>query len=282
MKRLLILASVIFGMCVASTVLGVEKEKPDKGRNKNGATLYDIPPRMLIDMPTAGTFPRGQYDIGVRLYPNGGAQASTNIGLSNRLLIGLSYGAEHALSNRSPVWNPDIEFNIKFRLVDEMELFPAISIGFCSQGDGGWSRAYQRYQFKSRGFYAVVSRSVYLYKWSSGWHAGLNYSYENRIDKDNNVDFYGGFDATFDYNLAFMIEYDAAFNDDQGDKPASLAKDSSVTNFSGKGRGYLNMSLKWLFTDKLELEVMFKDLLVNRRESSTFSREARITYIDHF
>ncbi len=266
----------------AGNAHGVDKERAERTRSKNGATLYDIPPRMLIDLPTAGTFPRGQYDIGVRLYPNGGAQGSTNIGLSNRLLIGLSYGAEYALSSRSPVWNPDIEFNIKFRVVDEMEFFPAISVGFCSQGDGGWNKTYQRYQFKSRGFYVVASRSVYLYKWTSGWHVGLNYSYEKKIDNDNNVDFYGGFDATFDYNLAFMIEYDAAFNDDRGDIPTSIRTSTDSVNFSGKGRGYLNMSLKWLFTDKLELEVIFKDLFVNRRESETFSREARITYIDHF
>jgi len=40
--------------------------------------------------------------------------------------------------------------------------------------------------------------------------------------------------------------------------------------------------VKWLFAENLELEVVLKDLLVNRRESSTFTREVRMTYIDRF
>ena len=67
-----------------------------------------------------------------------------------------------------------------------------------------------------------------------------------------------------------VVEYDAALEDNKS------------TYFSGKGRGYLNTSLRWLFTDNLELELMLKDLLINRRESSTFTREIRITYIENF
>ena len=37
-----------------------------------------------------------------------------------------------------------------------------------------------------------------------------------------------------------------------------------------------------LLTENLELELLAKDLLQNRRESETFTREIRITYIDHF
>ncbi len=52
--------------------------------------------------------------------------------------------------------------------------------------------------------------------------------------------------------------------------------------YSGKGRGYLNTSIKWLFAQNLQIELILKDLLVNRREASTFTREVRMTYIDHF
>ncbi|MEW6049972.1 MAG: hypothetical protein AB1644_02780 [Candidatus Zixiibacteriota bacterium] len=267
----------------AGTTIGADRretdwrDERDQRVRPNRPSLYDVPPRVLIDIPTAGTFPRGHYDIGIRLYPNGGAIGYTDIGLSSRLLIGISYGAEDAISNRSPRWNPDIEFSVKFRIVDELEYFPAISVGFSSQGDGAWNKDYQRYAYKSRGFYAVASRGIYFYKWTSGWHAGINYSYEKKVDEDANINIFGGFDATFDYNVALLLEYDAAINDDRSTLP-----DDTPYLFSGKGRGYLNASVKWLFTDNLELEVMFKDLLVNRRESDTFSREVRMTYIDRF
>ncbi|RKX25165.1 MAG: hypothetical protein DRP45_06550, partial [Candidatus Zixiibacteriota bacterium] len=87
------------------------------------------------------------------------------------------------------------------------------------------------------------------------------------------INFFGGFDATFNYNLALLFEYDAALNDDRGDYP----------DITGKGRGYLNMSIKWLFARNLELEFILKDLLVNRRgEGVTFQRGVRMMYIDNF
>jgi hypothetical protein len=239
-------------------------------------SLYDIPPRYLIDMPTAGTLPRGYFDIGLRVYSGGGAVGFTDIGLSNRLQLGLSYGADQALSNQDPLWNPNIQFSAKFRIVDEMQYFPAVTIGYSSQGDGAWSKPQQRFTYKSRGFYLVASRSFYFYRWTSGWHGGFNSSREHKVDNDNQVNFFFGFDATFNYNFAFLAEYDLALNDDRSDAPPGL------TPFSGKGRGYLNTSVKWLFTDNLELELLFKDLLTNRRESSTFTRGLRLTYVDHF
>jgi hypothetical protein len=234
-----------------------------------GLTLYDVPPRWLVDMPTAGTLPRGHYNIGIRIFPNGGGLGFCDIGLSSRFTLGISYGGEQIISNDDPNWNERIGFNLKFRIVDELEYFPAITIGFCDQGYGAWLDGYDRYTFKSRGFYAVTSRSFYFYKWTSGWHAGINYSRENEDDDD--IDLFGGFDATFDYNLALVIEYDAAINDDRSGSPVT-----------GKGRGYLNTSVKWLFADNLELELAFKDLLVNRPESDTFTREARVTFLDRF
>jgi hypothetical protein len=238
--------------------------------------LYDVPPRWLIDVPTAGTFPRGYFNIGVRIYPNGGAIGNTDIGLSNRFTIGISYGGEDIISNTDPNWNPRIEFNVKFRFIDELEYFPAVTGGFSSQGFGAWNDEYNRYTFKSRGFYAVISRSFYLYEWTSGWHAGINYSLEDD-DGEKDVNIFLGVDATFKYNLALLMEYDVGLNDDRSRLP-----DSDPNVFGGKGRGYLNVGIKWLFTRNLEMEAHLKDLLLNRRESDTITREITITYIDRF
>jgi len=235
-------------------------------------TLYDIAPRQLVDMPTAGTLPRGYFQIGLRLYSSGGAMGNTDIGLSNRFQLGISYGGTEIVGPENPRWNPRIGFSLKFRVIDELEYFPAVAIGYTDQGYGVYRSDYDRYTFKSRGFYAVASRNFYFYKWTSGWHAGINYSLEDEGDHDSDVDLFGGFDATFNYNLALLMEYDAGLNDDRGEFP----------KVSGKGRGYLNLSIKWLFAENLELEILLKDLLVNRRESATLTREVRMMYIDHF
>ncbi len=242
------------------------------------ASMYEIPPRWLVDMPTAGTLPRGYYNIGVRFYTGGGAIVKTDIGLSSRLTMGISYGAEEVISNQEPDWNPGLEFKVKFRLIDEMEYFPALTIGYNSQGNGAFSEQFDRYTFKSRGFFAVVSRSFYFYQWTSGWHAGVNYSLEHDVDGDKNINGFLGIDATFSYNLALTAEYDMALNDDRSDLPNGV--DPNL--FGGKGRGYFNIGIKWLFTENLELEANIKDILQNRRESSSVTREVRINYIDSF
>lgn len=247
-------------------------------------SMYDIPPRWLVDMPTAGTLPRGYYNIGFRIYNGGGTISSCDIGLSNRLQLGISYGADQFLSNADPDWNPSIEFSLKFRIIDELEYFPAVTIGYSSQGYGSYSDHFIRYTYKSRGFYAVASRSFYFYQWTSGWHFGINYSLENDFDEEDDINIFGGFDATFQYNLALIAEYDLALNDDRSELPEGKLNEFGGTSNSmgGKGRGYLNFGIKWLFTENLELEAVLKDVLTNRRESETLSREIRINYIDNF
>lgn len=274
MKRttLRIMIGLIVTLALASTA-AAQNDDMVAGQ----ASLYDVPPRYLVDMPTAGTLPRGYYNIAMRLYPNGGALGYTDIGLSHRLMMGVSFGGENVISDKSPSWNPSIEFSLKFRVIDEMEYFPAVSVGFSSQGSGAYNGELERYAYKSRGFYAVASRSFYFYQWTAGWHAGINYSREFKQDGDEQVNFFVGFDATFKYNLALLAEYDAALNDDRSTLPGGEAY-----SFAGQGRGYLNVSIKWLFTESLELEVLLKDLLENRRESETFTREIRLTYIDNF
>lgn len=269
MKKIISIA--VLAICISSGS-GVAQEEII------AASMYDIPPRWLVDMPTAGTLPRGYYNIGFRNYSGGGAIAYTDIGLSNRLSIGIAYGGDQILSNANPTWNPGIEFNLKFRIVDELEYFPAIAIGFGSQGSGSYNRDFARYTFKSRGFYAVASRSFYFYQWTAGWHFGINYSQENEIDKEDDINIFGGFDATFKYNLALIAEYDLALNDDRSTLPDNVTPYA----FGGKGRGYFNFGLKWLFTDNLELEAIAKDMFLNRREAEAISREIRINYIDSF
>jgi hypothetical protein len=195
--------SPVLILCVTgSLVFGSGSYAQTDNTETSSHTLYDIAPRQLVDLPTAGTLPRGNFQMGLRLYADGGALGNTDIGLSSRFQMGISFGGTGIVGSHEPQWNPHIGFNLKFRIIDELEYFPAIAIGYTDQGYGPFRADYSRYTFKSRGFYAVASRNFYFYKWTSGWHAGINYSREDDGDGDNDFNVFGGFDATFNYNMA--------------------------------------------------------------------------------
>ncbi|MCP4704663.1 MAG: YjbH domain-containing protein [candidate division Zixibacteria bacterium] len=231
-------------------------------------SYFGLQPRLLIDAPTAWTLPRGCFDLSLRVLPGGGIIGGTNIGLSGRFMLGISYGADAIISNTSANWNPNIEFNVKLRLIDEAYYLPAIAVGFVSQGYGSYSDEHKRYAYKSKGFYAVATRSLYLYNLSLGGHFGVNFTMEDN-DGDNEPSLFFGIDTQFNNDVAIVAEYDLALNDDRGD-------------FYGRGRGYLNLSIKWLYSENLELEAVFKNLLNNRVGIDSFSRGLRFTYVEYF
>jgi len=225
-------------------------------------------PLILVDCPTAGTLKRGYFDVVMRAYPNGGILTATNIGLSNRFTIGISYGAEGIIAEERPNWNPRIEFNVKLNLVDEDLVFPAMSLGFSSQGYGSYTERFERYTFKSKGFYAVASKNYPLYQWQIGLHGGLNYSTER--EDDDNANFFIGLDTRFNDDVGLVLEYDFALNDNEG------------LDDLGRGRGYLNMAIQWIYTDKLVLEFLLKNLVENRNGVVDIWRGFRVTLTEHF
>lgn len=246
-------------------------QEPAYTGDMEAQSLFDIPPRDLINAPTAGTLPRGCFNIAIRVYNNGGLLSSTSIGLSSRFQIGMSYGASGIISDYEADENPSIEFNVKLRLIDESYYLPAFSIGFNSQGYGAYLDDRERYTYKSKGFFGAISRSFYMKDVAMGGHAGINYSLENELDDDKEVTFFVGLDARFAYNIGFLMEYDLAINDDR----------SSVGY--AKGRGYFNLGIKWMYSENLELEFILSDILQNRHgEELTVGRELRITYIEFF
>jgi hypothetical protein len=230
------------------------------------------PIRQLIDLPTAATLPRGAFDGELRVYADGGVLVGTNIGLSNQLQLGLSYGAEGIISEREPTWNPRVEFQVKLQVITENLRLPAIALGYASQGYGSWVESLDRYEIKSRGFYAVASKGYVgpggnIY---TGLHAGVNYSMEHDVDGDENLNFFFGFDAKLPNDVALVVEYDMALNDDRD------------TLALGKGWGYLNVGCRWVVIERLMIEASLKNLLSNRHGVNSFGRELRILYLEYF
>lgn len=228
-----------------------------------------LQPRKLVDCPTAGLLPRASFDFDIKMFPQGGVIFGLDIGLMRRFMVGMSFGGENVIGEGKPDWNPRIEFVAKYRLINESWSLPAIAIGYDSQGDGAYDDSLDRYVYKSKGFYAVMSKGYIMGEVPFGLHAGANYSLEND-DEDKDVSIFFGADFRFGENLGVVAEYDLGTNDDTAEE------------LFGQGYGYLNVGAQWIFSEKLFLQFSLKNLLLNRKDASTWGRGFRIVYFESF
>lgn len=229
----------------------------------------------LIDSPTATIMPHAAYDTGLRLYSGGGVLFRLRVGLRDAVHFGFSFGGTNLLGTGAPDWNPRVEFIFRNLIIRESYVGPAIALGYDSQGYGFWDSANDRYQVKSRGFYAVASKH-FLFLGDLGLHGGVNYSLE-RDDDDEEVNLFFGLEKSIQSSLDLLLEYDTALND------------NADNGLFGEGKGYLNAALLWRVTDALALEADFRNLLENGENFDDFewnpgewSRELKIVYTDYF
>jgi hypothetical protein len=142
---------------------------------------------------------------------------------------------------------------------------PAIALGFDSRGYGAFidtltdslSSEVNRYEIKSKGFYAAVSRN-FNFLGNLGVHLGTNYSTE-RGDDDENMNFFLGIDKSINPQISLFAEYDFAFNDNE-----EIGKEEDYR--FGEGNGYLNTALRLKCTENLIIRIHFRDLLNNQYE----------------
>ena len=228
--------------------------------------------RQLVDMPTAGVLKRGQYEVGMRVYANGGILANVNVGLTDRFMFGISWGGEKFVGSGSVDFNPLPGVDVRYRVIDESIVSPAVTIGFNSQGFGKYNKRLDstrinRYTEKSRGLFAVASKN-FEFLGTMGWHGGVNWAVTEKKDRDNQLDFFVGADKSLNKELSVVGEYDVAWNDNK--------------EIIGHHRGYLNLGAKFNFNEAFLVEFLLKDVLNNSKEIGKFSREFRFTFIQTF
>ena len=245
-----------------------EEEEEETGQKVKGPVSILLP-RKLIDIPTANMLPRGSFDFDFRAYPKGGIFAAVDIGLTNWFMLGVAYGGENILGEGGVNWNPRVEFVSRIRIITETYALPSLAIGFDSQGSGAYNDSLKRYTLKSKGFYGALSKNYLLGTVPIGFHGGINYSLETK-DGDENPTFFVGTDMMFNDQVVIGAAYDLALNDD---------RDNSVY---GKGRGYFDLALRWIYSETLQMEFQLKNLLQNREEEATISREFRLIYVEFF
>ncbi len=227
-------------------------------------------PTNLITLPTAGMLPRGAYGIETRIFRDGGLMAGISVGISNRFMFGISYGGSRIIGNKKVILNEQPGVEAKYRFIEETQKFPAILIGFNSQGFGTYQDTLHRYETKARGFYAVASKN-FRFLGNLGLHAGLNYNPIEDSDGDSNPTFFFGLDKDLNREISLLMEYDAALNDDKTEKVGF-----------GVGKGYLNAGIRWALVQNFHVELDFNNILLNRKEIDYFSRELKINFIEFF
>lgn len=229
----------------------------------------DIQPRKLVDCPTAGLLPKGSFDLEIRTFSGGGLLVQASVGLTDRLAMGLCFGGGNIIGAGKVDWNPRPEAQIKYRLFEESSLWPAVAIGFDSQGYGSYSDSSERYEIKSKGVYGVLSKNYTLWGRPLGLHLGSNYSFEKK-DGDDDISFFLGLDKSLNEELSVVVEYDLALNDDHQD------------GVFGTGRGYFNLGLRWNIERRFFFELDIKNLTDNIENLSAFNRELRIVTLQFF
>lgn len=120
--------------------------------NGSAGSNAQVESRYLIDMPTAGILHNGMIGMNVNFYEESGLLMSLEAGAFNRITFGLSYGGTNIIGSGPVDWNKLPGVNIRFRLIDEAADFPAITLGFDSQGKDVYLSQYDRYLYKSRVF----------------------------------------------------------------------------------------------------------------------------------
>lgn len=214
----------------------------------SAGTKSEIEPRFLVDMNTAGILQKGMFAIMTEQLPEGVFILKMDVGIFNQFNFGISYGAANFVGKGEMKFYKYPGVNVRFRLFDEEPSFPAILLGFDSQGKGEFIDSIRRFEVKSPGFYLVASKN-FNFMGLLSLHGGLNYSLETS-DQDNNLNIMVGVEKTIGQQISVVAEYDFGLNDDE--------------NKVGRGRGYLNAGIRWSIGKGLTLGFDFRNLSNNR------------------
>ncbi len=220
-----------------------------------------------IDCPTAASLERGSFLTALYAYENGGLMGMLDVGITDRIMFGISYGGTNIIGTGPIDWNPQVAVNIRYRVLDEQLAFPAVAVGFEGQGKGVFIDSLNRYVEKSKGLFLAFSKSFNFLGYLA-FHGGVNYSFE-RQDSDKDLNGYVAIEKGINEELSLFGEYDLAMNDNTG---------RSI----GEGKGYLNAGVKWTFQGKLHIDFLWKNILRNNRIRPYSSREIRLSYVEYF
>ena len=218
-----------------------------------------------IDNPTAAMLQRGEAAINSKLYQNDAIVMGTDVGIADFFQIGLAFGGEHILGNQNPKWTR-VDYKVKLRIINETLSLPAIAIGVDTQGHGTYHKDTKRYEIKSKGAYAVLSKNFELLG-LIGFDLGANYSFDDHKTKANDLDIFTGIYKTAGDYVTLFIDFSTGLNDiDSNDE------------YAGLKRGYLNTAVQFNVNEQFSIKLLLHDLLRNRKQTELFDRSLVLDY----
>ncbi len=233
-------------------------------------------PLYIVDAPTAGLLRPGDFRANVRIYENGGVVAGLSAGVSNHVMFGVSYGGTQIIGDSQQInWNPMPGIHLNYRIWDESLRLPALTLGFDSQGvgpyysernvhypyvNGAESDSLNRYSFKSRGFFLVVSKGYATFI-NMGLHAGVSYSLDKGGSAKRSPTLYMAANAGLARDLAILAEYDFAVHDS-----------------AWYSRGIVNVGLRWAFSGNIFFDFNLQNALGKREGKSDVRRVINLSY----
>ncbi len=220
--------------------------------------------RDIVDMPTAGVIPKGDYAVDLVYFDGGGLAFTFNYALWRNFNIGAALSAQNFVGSGEITLQNIPAILLKYRFVNETIEVPAFAIGLSTRGTGTYSNSSNRYAVSSPGVFLALSKN---FRWDLGslaTHAGFNYSFENVTD-DFFINYYAGIEQSIGNRVAVNAEYNAgAFEWKVG---------------KTKGKGFLNASLRYSLGYGFTLQFQFRDLLNNFKNSDKITRYFGIEWI---
>jgi hypothetical protein len=234
-----------------------------------GASAQLLEDLKVVSTPTAGLIGHGAYQFEGRIGPGNDLLFGMGVGFHDRLMVGLSFGLQNFIGRGEIEANDLPGFLVRIRVIEEGLAGPAFAVGIDTQGEGRYIDEFSRYERKSLGAYAVLSRNFDA-RINIGLHGGLNYSFEDEYQ--SGVDLFAGTSFTIVPGLTLLLDYTGAFNDDDPDVESTLTR----------GKGYLDTGIRFDYGENLRIRFLFKDLLGNYIPESGVARSIELVYLNWF
>lgn len=224
-------------------------------------------PIYVIDSPTAGVLANGEYHLQGRIGPESSILLGLRVGFFDVFHVGVSFGMQRVFERAEPSVNDQVGFHFRVRLIPETTS-PALAVGFDSQGVGMYDESLDRYERKSKGFYAVLSKNWLVPVGQFSLHGGANYSLETKDDGGPSI--FGAGDWEVLHGFSLLLDADAALNDN--------VKDGRY----GGGGIYLDGAVRVRYGDTISMMLIFRDLTGNYEPDATVAREFEVAFVNHF
>ncbi len=213
----------------------------------------------LIDQPDIEFLNHGTYAFQLRFGPEGEIIGFGSIGLWDRLMLGMSYGASNLIGPGNPEFYRQLGIQVRGLLLEPGIMIPGIIFGFDNQGYGEYDTI-SGYDIHSKGFYSEFGWKFDYPELKFVPCLGMNYSFED----NGRFDIFSGMTIGLS-SLEFILEYSPNFFDE---------KDNN--------KGYMNTGIRFVFYQQLFFEFALRDLLGNSSKDQQLNRMIKIGYQESF